>query len=298
MIEPQRHREHGEKSEPRLPWIRTSGENIWLALEIGNSRLHWALFRGETLDSAWDTDYLPESVIYQLPQSKTLHDLLLPIFPTQNKTSEETQSHKNNSSPSSPPLLLASVVPSQTAIWETYPNVRVITLDKIPLKGLYSTLGIDRALALWGAGKTWGFPMLVIDAGTALTFTAADANQCLVGGAILPGLGSQFATLGQQTGQLPLVEIPTLASLPPRFALNTTEAIKSGVIYTFVAGIKDFIEAWWNLFPDGKIAIKGGDRTLIINYFQALYPEITTHLIVEPNLIFWGMREIVMENQE
>ncbi|MBD2409216.1 pantothenate kinase [Nostoc calcicola FACHB-389] len=273
MIEPQRHRE--------------GRENIWLALEIGNSRLHWALFEGETLDRAWDTDYLPESVPYQLAQSQTLHDLLLPIFPTQNQTSSP-------SSPSSPlPLLLASVVPSQTAIWETYPNVRVITLDQVPLKRMYPTLGIDRALALWGAGKTWGFPMLVIDAGTALTFTAADANQCLVGGAILPGLGLQFTTLGQQTGQLPLVEIPNLASLPPRFAVNTTEAIQSGVIYSFLAGIKDFIEAWWNLFPDGKIAIKGGDRTLIINYLQALYPDIGTHLIVEPNLIFWGIREIV-----
>ncbi len=302
MLEPQRHREASALGGfPDLKQLARHGENIWLALEIGNSRLHWALFEGETLDSAWDTDYLPKSVIYQLAQSQTLDDLLLPIFPTQNKTREQAQNHKNNSSPSSPsspPLLLASVVPSQTAIWETYPNVRVITLDQIPLKGVYPTLGIDRALALWGAGKTWGFPMLVIDAGTALTFTAADVNQCLVGGAILPGLGLQFGTLSQQTGKLPLVEIQNFASLPPRFALSTTEAIQSGVIYTFIAGIKDFIQAWWNLFPGGKIAIKGGDRTLIINYLQALYPEITTHLIVESNLIFWGMREIVMENQE
>ncbi len=136
--------------------------------------------------------------------------------------------------------------------------------------------------------------MLVIDAGTALTFTAADANQCLVGGAILPGLGLQFATLGQQTGQLPLVEMQNFPSLPPRFAINTIEAIQSGVIYTILAGIKDFIEAWLQLFPDGKIAIKGGDRTLLLNYLQALYPEIAAHLIVEPNLIFWGMQEIVM----
>ncbi|PHJ67460.1 pantothenate kinase, partial [Nostoc linckia z2] len=198
--------------------------------------------------------------------------------------------------PSPPPLLLASVVPSQTAIWETYPDVQVITLNEVPLKKVYPTFGIDRALALWGAGKIWGFPMLVIDAGTALTFTAADANQCLVGGAILPGLGLQFATLGQKTGQLPLVEISQMASLPPRFALNTTEAIQSGVIYTFLAGIKDFIQAWWNLFPQGKIAMKGGDRTLLINYLQALYPDITTQLIVEPNLIFWGMKEIFLAN--
>ncbi|MEH2117713.1 pantothenate kinase [Nostoc sp.] len=264
-------------------------ENVWLALEIGNSRLHWGLFLGETLSSAWDTDYIPESVIQQLAECQTLNDLLEKIFPPDQRTDEQ-QRHADNSFPASPPpLVLASVVPSQTAIWQIYPNVRVISLDQIPLKGVYPTLGIDRALALWGAGKTWGFPMLVIDAGTALTFTAADDNQCLIGGAILPGLGLQFTTLSQQTGQLPLVEMQNFLSLPPRFALNTTGAIQSGVIYTFIAGIKDFVEAWWQLFPNGKIAIKGGDRTLLLNYLQALYPEIAACLIVEPNLIFWGM---------
>ncbi|MEH2004215.1 pantothenate kinase [Nostoc sp.] len=272
-------------------------EEIWLALEIGNSRLHWALFIGETLYSAWDTDYLPESAIQQLAECQTLDDLLEKIFPRHQRT-EKQEGHRDNSLPASlPTLLIASVVPSKTAIWQTYPNIRVITLDQVPLKGVYPTLGIDRALALWGAGKTWGFPMLVIDAGTALTFTAADANQCLIGGAILPGIGLQFTTLGQQTGQLPLVEIQNFLSLPPRFALNTTEAIQSGVIYTLLAGIKDFIEVWWDLFPDGKIAIKGGDRSLLINYLQALYPEIAARLIVEPNLIFWGMREIFRNHE-
>jgi type III pantothenate kinase len=33
-------------------------ENLWLALEIGNSRLHWALFAGEKLSKTWDSDYL------------------------------------------------------------------------------------------------------------------------------------------------------------------------------------------------------------------------------------------------
>ncbi|WP_375504249.1 pantothenate kinase [uncultured Nostoc sp.] len=273
-------------------------ENVWLALEIGNSRLHWALFLGETLYSAWDTDHLPESVIYQLAECQTLDDLLEKIFPLHQPSDFFTLINIPLLSPSFPlPLLIACVVPSQTAIWQTYPNVHVITLDQVPLKGMYPTLGIDRALALWGAGKTWDFPMLVIDAGTALTFTAADANQCLIGGAILPGLGLQFATLGQQTGQLPLVETQNFQSLPRRFALNTTEAIQSGVVYTLLAGIKDFIETWWQLFTDGKIAIKGGDRTLLLNYLQALYPEIAAHLIVEPNLIFWGMQEIVMGDE-
>jgi len=233
-------------------------ENYWLGLVIGNSRLHWGLFLGKTLNRSWDTEYLPESVIPT-------------IFPPH------------------VPLLLASVVPSQTALWETYPQVRIITLDQVPLLGMYPTLGIDRALALWGAGKTWGFPMLVIDGGTALTFTGADANQVLVGGAILPGLGLQLTSLGQNTGQLPLLESQLITSLPPRFALNTPEAIHSGVLYTLSAGIKSFIDGWWSLFPESHIAITGGDRTLLVNCLQLQFPELAARLRVEPNLIFRGM---------
>jgi type III pantothenate kinase len=245
------------------------GENAKLALMIGNSRLHWALFIGEALSCSWDTKYLSAEAVQQLAKSQTI-DNFPPI-------------------PSSPllPLSLASVVPNQTEIWQTYPNVRIITLDNVPLLGVYPTLGIDRALALWGAGKSWGFPMLVIDGGTSLTFTGANDDHYLVGGAILPGLGLQFATLAQKTGKLPYVELPQ--QLPQRFALNTSEAIQSGVIYTLLAGVKDFVEAWWRDFPEGNVAITGGDGQLLRNYLQSQFPEIGARLIVEPNLIFWGM---------
>ncbi|WP_290884177.1 pantothenate kinase [Fischerella sp.] len=260
-------------------------ERIWLALMIGNSRLHWGLFENKTLCHTWDTEYLPESFVQHLAKCQTLDDLLTTLSPSPRRAMARLYISPH------PPLLLASVVPSQTALWQTYPNVRVITLDKVPLQGVYPTLGIDRALALWGAGTTWGFPILVIDAGTALTFTGADANQNLVGGAIMPGLGLQLATLAQKTGQLPDVELPQ--QLPQRFALTTPEAMQSGVIYTLLAGIKDFLEAWWRSFAEGKIAITGGDRTLLINYLQSRFPEIANRLVVEPNLIFWGMQKIV-----
>jgi len=166
----------------------------------------------------------------------------------------------------------------------------VITLEQVPLQGMYSTLGIDRALALWGAGQKWGFPILVIDGGTALTFTGADANRCLVGGAILPGLGLQLATLAGRTGQLPIVDLPQ--RLPPQYALNTQEAMQSGVIYTLMAGIKDFVEAWWRSFPQGHVVVTGGDRTMLVSYLQFQFPEIAARLSVEPNLIFWGMQSL------
>jgi len=53
--------------------------------------------------------------------------------------------------------------------------------------GFISDIRHHRALAVLGAGKKYGFPCLVIDAGTALTFTGVDRDKKLVGGAIDPG---------------------------------------------------------------------------------------------------------------
>jgi len=234
-------------------------KEIWLGLMIGNSRLHWGYFTGDTLNHAWDTNHL------------------LPLLPYDR----------------TPPLYIASVVPSQTALWQDNLDVQLLTLDQVPLLGVYPTLGIDRALAVWGAGETWGFPVLVIDAGTALTFTGADAQRCLVGGAILPGLGLQLKMLSQKTADV-LPQLPPSMVLPPRFALSTSEAIYSGVIYTLVAGIKDFVQGWWQDFPTGVVAITGGDRELLFTYLQSQEPEIAARLIVESNLILWGMAKIVV----
>ena len=255
--------------------------NLDLALMIGNSRLHWALFIDKTLYSTGDIFHLSASMIEQLAENPTLENWLraiplpknLPLIPDYPI-----------------PLILASVVPSQTALWQIYPHLRLITLEDVPLQGMYPTLGIDRALAVWGAGITWGFPTLVIDAGTALTFTGADNNQCLVGGAILPGLGLQFASLGQKTGQLPLLETGLMTSLPPRFAMNTSDAIQSGVIYTLLIGVKDFVEAWWQLFPNSQVVMTGGDSNLLKNYLYQQFPDIESRLIVDHNLIFQGMQ--------
>lgn len=254
----------------------------WLALTIGNSRLHWAWFIGANLQETWDTKYLPVEILEQLIQRGTsgiLPEELLPPLLVSTLNSQI-------------PLYIASVVPAQTKLWQTYPYPKIITLDSIPLLGLYPTLGIDRALALLGAGETYGYPILVIDGGTALTFTGADSNRNLIGGAILPGLRLQIESLSQRTEALPAIQLPT--NLPPRWAKETSTAIASGVLYTILAGIRDFITHWHYQFPDSKIAITGGDANLLLTYLKTQYPEIKYQLIADSQLIFWGIRSIVI----
>jgi type III pantothenate kinase len=245
----------------------------WLGLIIGNSRLHWAWFEGKTLQETWDTPHLLEKIDSAKSLNQYLPEQYHQIINTELIT-----------------IYLASVVPFQTALWDDYPHKQQIALKDIPIQNTYVTLGIDRALAIYGAGETYHYPCLVIDAGTALTFTGVDGNRVLIGGAILPGLRSQFRALDRHTAALP--EISLSFELPPLWALNTQDAIASGVIYTLIAGIYNYISNWLDLYPNGLIVITGGDSQFFVQYLQTLSPQIAKIIVVDRNLGFWGMRLI------
>lgn len=60
-----------------------------------------------------------------------------------------------------------------------------------------------------------GWPVMVVDCGSALTFTAGNRHGRLAGGAILPGVRLQLAALGTRTAQLPS-DVTLPEQLPPR----------------------------------------------------------------------------------
>ena len=250
----------------------------WLALVVGNSRLHWAWFKDLTLIETWNTQHLLNEVkSHQLPDLYMSANLI-----------------KQCRSPI--PVYLASVVPEQTKLWQDYPRLNTLSLKDVGLKNIYSTMGIDRALAAWGAIATYEQPCLVIDGGTALTFTGVNRQKELIGGAILPGLRSQLISLQEKTAALPEVQLRN--TLPTRWALNTDEAIASGVIYTAIAGIYSYIIDWLQLFPTGKIIFTGGDAQLCSRYLQLQFPELIEQTIIDPNLIFWGIRLVYQQQRE
>ncbi|MCY7333061.1 MAG: type III pantothenate kinase [Pseudanabaena sp. CAN_BIN31] len=154
-------------------------------------------------------------------------------------------------------IAIASVVPHIVTYWHSLTQTQIITTPDVPLQGLYATLGVDRALAAFGAGEIYGYPVLVIDAGTALTLTGIDANKSLVGGAIVAGLRSQFACLHQNTAALPDLPIPE--TLPTRWANDTVSAIQGGVAHLLLAGLQSYINDWRSQFPDSQVILTGGD---------------------------------------
>lgn len=253
-------------------------EDNWLALAIGNSRLHWAWYCRQSLIKTWNTPYLGNHVKpNQLPPLFLCPELIEQglIFI---------------------PVYLASVVSSQTQLWQKYHKLNLLSLTDIQLTNIYSTIGIDRALAAWGAIATYQQSCLVIDGGTALTFTAVDKQGKFIGGAILPGLSGQLATLKQKTAALPQITLPD--TLPPRWADNTEQAIASGIIYTTISGIQSFINDWWRQFTDNQVLFTGGDAKALSLYLYSQFPELKQKTIVDPNLIFHGIKLVYEERQK
>jgi type III pantothenate kinase len=259
----------------------------WLALVVGNSRLHWAFFDVDNLLQRWDTSHCSMSqfralqnqgfarVVWErleIPYPQDLHDI----------------------GPEQPELWMASVVKS--AVWglANYPHLNVVKRQQIPLGGLYGTIGVDRALTLLGAGLVYGWPVLVVDCGTALTFTAGkwddiEGQGYFIGGALLPGLGLQFRVLHSDTDQLPHLDHRNLA-WPKRWARTTENAIVSGILHTQLAGIRDFLDDWYQRYPKGKVLFTGGDGQKMAEYLRQYSPSFAKPIQVDPDLMFWGLR--------
>lgn len=141
-------------------------------------------------------------------------------------------------------------------------------------------VGIDRILAA-RAALAWkskhGYshsPIIVVQAGTALTVDWVSSSGAFQGGAILPGAGLALQYLAAGTDQLPWLPTESIDSLPQLPGKNTEQAIAAGVHASLVGGAKYLIERYRTSNherPDNPIPviISGGDGRLVQDHICA-----------------------------
>ena len=154
-------------------------------------------------------------------------------------------------------------VPKDLERWQPQ---RLLTSD-VPLANLPPTLGVDRALAAWGAWQQCRQPVLVADAGTALSLTLVDAAGCFLGGRLMAGGRLQLQALHQGTADLPQLEPVEAAG--PLWATQTSEAMASGVARGLAAAIAlafhDRPQPPW----PWQLWLTGGDAPVLMPLLQA-----------------------------
>ncbi len=135
-------------------------------------------------------------------------------------------------------VILASVVPQLTdtvsSALRTLTNARIRTVGCGTKTGLHiriddpTQLGADLVCSAVGALADYKTPLLLIDAGTATTFSVIDADGAYLGCAIAPGIALSSAALSAAASLLPSVATGTPARC---IGTTTAESMKSGSLY-------------------------------------------------------------------
>eukprot|EP00611_Tribonema_gayanum_P006192 TRINITY_DN15482_c0_g1_i1.p1 TRINITY_DN15482_c0_g1~~TRINITY_DN15482_c0_g1_i1.p1 ORF type:complete len:328 (-),score=69.19 TRINITY_DN15482_c0_g1_i1:796-1779(-) len=255
---------------------------IWVSLMIGNSKLHWAAHTAAQsvacIAETWDSPHLHPSEPDEYERQQGDAGLPLACVPEAARQLLAEGGWQLDPSGASflvpqDGLWMASVVPREAELWrQRCSAIRCIAggegSDVIAMAGgaHYPTLGVDRALALRGAGSAYSFPVLAIDCGSAMTYNGANAAGEMEGGAIVPGLRLQLQALGAGTAQVNEVDLPACDDshqLPQCWALSTKGAVLSGVVRTMLAGAREFVRDWWSRHADSHVVITGGGGALL-----------------------------------
>jgi type III pantothenate kinase len=160
----------------------------------------------------------------------------------------------------------------------------------LPIENLYETpetLGKDRLAAAVGANEL--FPdrnLLVIDAGTAITYDLVSDRNQFVGGNIAPGLEMRFKALNHFTGKLPLINASDEFDF---IGKNTTDAIRAGVQNGILYEIAQTIEIFNRNYQNLQIIMTGGDS----NFFDK---KLNYSIFVHFNLTLIGLNRILEYN--
>lgn len=141
------------------------------------------------------------------------------------------------------------------------PVVRFSSTTPIPITNAYRTpqsLGADRLAAAIGAWTLHpGKPLLIIDAGSCITFDFVTAEGEYLGGNISPGLHARLRAIDDYFPRLPLVEAE---GDTPDLGYDTETAIRSGVILGLKHEIEGYITYFKAKYPQLLVFLTGGDE--------------------------------------
>lgn len=161
---------------------------------------------------------------------------------------------------------------------------------KFPFKNLYrtpQTLGKDR-YALVAAASGLNINVLIIDAGTCVTYDFLDEHKNYHGGAISPGLNMRLKALKQFTGKLPEIEMNEQEQ-PQLIGDSTENSIKSGVFNGLKQELQGVINQYLQQYKTLKIVLTGGN----IERFDL---EPKNRIFADKFFVLKGLNEILKLN--
>ena len=170
----------------------------------------------------------------------------------------------------------------------------------VPIVNTYDTpqtLGQDRLAAAVGAKSLCpNENLLIIDAGSAITYDFVTDKGEYIGGNIAPGLKMRFTMLQRMTKKLPLVDADE-NELVPLFGKNTRDAIVAGVIRGIAYEVKGYMRTLREKTPHFRTYLTGGHASYILNNVRTSRSE-KREITYEKHLVLIGLNEILVFNKK
>jgi pantothenate kinase, type III len=237
-----------------------------LIVEQGNTKLKVAVFDGDRIvsfrqEENSDTSWIEETVRQYHPEKGIMSSVII-------ENDELTNSLKERL--------------SHFIIFDEHVSV--------PVKIEYETkgtLGKDRIAAVVGAKYLQPErDILIIDAGTAITYEILEKSGIYKGGNISPGMTTRFRALNMFTKQLPLVkereDVPFIGT-------STVTAILAGVVNGIAYEMDGYIDALKIRYGDIFVFLTGGHSF----YFEK---RLKNHIFANSKLVTIGLNRILEYN--
>ena len=237
-----------------------------LVIDIGNTRAKYAVFKGTQLIKSFN--YSHNDLLNQL-------DSILQEYPyiTSSIVSDVTNTGKN--------------------LLKNLSRLSLLYLNhdtSVPFKNDYATpttLGKDRIALAAGAATLYPKQnVLVVDAGSCITYDLIDSNKTFLGGAISPGIAMRYRALREFTAALPHLQPEVLKT---QMGKSTTEAIHLGVMSGVVSEIESHIEQFDQEFENLTVILTGGDAEFLFN-------QLKSGIFVRQNFLLEGLNAILDHN--
>ncbi len=196
-------------------------------------------------------------------------------------------------------VIISSVKKQDNLFFNHFKDLKIFHFNNqlpIPIKNGYATpatLGADRLAGVIGAKKI--FPdnaVLVIDAGTCITYDFIDEAGLYAGGSISPGLNMRFKAMHHFTGKLPEIAVnEAVNTFENVYGINTQESLISGVVNGLLFEAEGFISKYNHQQSNLRVILCGGDSTF---FDTRLKNSIFAHqILLEPNLVMIGLNTVV-----
>ena len=193
-------------------------------------------------------------------------------------------------------VIVSSVVPQLNAILENFApslfNIDPIFVgpkiyDQLPIETSNPhKIGTDLISNAMAGYSLYEGNVIVVDFGTALTFTVVNENGKIEGVNIAPGLRTAINALVGNTAQLPEVplELPESA-----IGKNTIHAIQSGVLWGYVSMVEGMLERIKKEFGKPVKVIATGGLSSILHPLHDQFDDVNRNLTLEGLRLINGM---------